>query len=85
MDREAWRTTVQGLQRVGHDWATKYMIHLGLPQWLSSKESPCNAGDPGDVNSISGSGRSPDGGHGNPLQYSAWRIAWTEEPGGPSP
>ena len=31
------------------------------------KESVCNAGD---LNSIPGSGRSPGGGHGNPLQYS---------------
>ena len=30
------------------------------------KESACSAGDPG---SIPGSGRSPAGGHGNPLQY----------------
>ena len=30
------------------------------------KEFPCNAGDPG---SIRGSGRSPGGGHSNPLQY----------------
>ena len=41
----------------------------GLPQWLSGKESACNAGDVGDVGSIPGSGRSPGGGHGNPLQY----------------
>ena len=33
----------------------------GLPWWLSSKESACNAGDPG---LIPGSGRSPTGGHG---------------------
>ena len=39
----------------------------GLPGWLSSKEAASNAGDPG---SIPGSGRSPGGGHGNPLQYS---------------
>ena len=39
----------------------------GLPRWLRSKESACNAGDPG---SIPGLGRSPGGGHGNPLQYS---------------
>ena len=32
-----------------------------------SEESSCNAGDLG---SIPGSGRSPGGGHGNPLQYS---------------
>ena len=29
-----------------------------------------NAGDPGDAGSIPGSGRSPGGGNGNPLQYS---------------
>ena len=34
------------------------------------KKSTCNAGDAGDLASISGSGRSPGGGHGNPLQYS---------------
>ena len=34
------------------------------------KESACNAGDTGDEDSIPGSGRSPGGGHGNPLQYS---------------
>ena len=47
------------------------------------KESICNAGDARDVGSILGSGRSPGGVHGNPLQYScreslmdrgAWRI-----------
>ena len=32
-----------------------------------SKESACNAGDSG---LIPGSGRTPGGGHGNPLQYS---------------
>ena len=42
----------------------------GLPQWLSGKESACNAGDTGDMGSILGLGRSPGGGHGNPLQYS---------------
>ena len=34
------------------------------------KNLPANAGDKGDVGSIPGSGRSPGGGHGNPLQYS---------------
>ena len=34
------------------------------------KNSPANAGDAGDVGSIPGLGRSPRGGHGNPLQYS---------------
>ena len=35
-----------------------------------------------DVGSIPALGRFPGGGHGNPLQYFAWRIPWTEEPGG---
>ena len=48
--------------------------------WLIGKESACNAGD---SSLIPGSGRSPGGGHGNPLQYSclenpmdrgAWRA-----------
>ena len=35
-----------------------------------------------DMGSIPGSGRSPGEGHGNPLQYLAWRIPWTEKLGG---
>ena len=34
------------------------------------KNPPANARDVRDVGSIPGSGRSPGGGHGNPLQYS---------------
>ena len=61
---------------------------------LVVKNLPANAGEVGDVGLIPGSGRSPGGGHGKPLQYSclenpknigAWlavahRIAnsWTE-------
>ena len=33
------------------------------------KNPPDNAGDGGDAGLIFGSGRSPGGGHGNPLQY----------------
>ena len=39
---------------------------LGFPGGSDSKESTCNAGDLG---LIPGLGRSPRGGHGNPLQY----------------
>ena len=39
----------------------------GSPGGSDDKESTCNAGDLG---SIPGLGRSPGGGHGNPLQYS---------------
>ena len=34
------------------------------------KNPAANAGHTGDLHSIPGSGRSPGGGHGNPLQYS---------------
>ena len=37
---------------------------------LVVKNPPANAGDMRDETSIPGSGRSPGGGHGNPLQYS---------------
>ena len=43
---------------------------VGLPWWLSGKESTCNAGVNGDASSIPGLGQSPGGGNGNPLQYS---------------
>ena len=45
------------------------------------KNPPANAGDTEDAGSIPGSGRSPGGGNGNPLQYSCMknpmdRRAW---------
>ena len=52
--------------------------HWGLDAlWASlvfsdTKESACNAGDLG---SVSGLGRSPGGGNGNPLQYSCLRSS----------
>ena len=39
----------------------------GFPDSSVGKESACNAGDP---SLILGLGRSPGGGHSNPLQYS---------------
>ena len=45
------------------------IVFLGLPGWLSYKESACNGGNIEDAGSILGSGRSPGGGHGNSLQY----------------
>ena len=55
-----------------------------LTRWLSGKEPTCDVEDAGDAGLIPGSGRSPGGGHGNPLQYSclenpmdrgAWQAA----------
>ena len=42
-------------------------IQTWLLRWLSSKESPANAGDAG---SIPGSGKLPGEGNANPLLYS---------------
>ena len=55
----------------------------GFPGGTSGENSPANAGDVRDTDSVPGSGRSPEGGNGNPLQYSclenpmhrgAWRA-----------
>ena len=46
--------------------------HIGASQVaLMIKNPPANAGDIRDMGLIPGSGRSPGGGHGNPLQYSS--------------
>ena len=42
----------------------------GLPGISDDKEFACNAGDIRDTGSVPGSGRSPGGEHGNPLQHS---------------
>ena len=42
----------------------------GLPRCTSVKDPAASAGDMKDLGSIPMSGRSPGGGHGNPLQYS---------------
>ena len=43
------------------------------------KNPPANIGD---VGLIPGPGRSPGGGNDNPPSILAWKIPWTEEPGG---
>ena len=46
---------------------------ITVPNGSVGKESTCTAGAAGDAVSIPGSGRSPGGGNGNPLQYSCWK------------
>ena len=43
---------------------------MGFPGSSAVKNPPANAGDTGDTGSIPGLGRSPEGGNGNPFQYS---------------
>ena len=75
-----------GSHRVRHDWSDSAAAAVwwgsASQEALVVKNLPANAEDVRDVGSIPGSGRSPGGGHGNPLQYSCWKIPWTEEPGG---
>ena len=49
------------------------------------KNPLANAGDAGNSGSISGSGRSPGGGHGNPFQYSSLENAMDRSLVGNSP
>ena len=61
-DHYGYRVSFRGDENV-----LKLEAMMGLPWWLSSKESACNAGDLG---LTPGLGRSPGEGNGNPLQYS---------------
>ena len=77
-DREAWVLLLWGPSR-------------GFLGGMMVKNLPASAGDKGDTGSIPGSGRSPGGGNGNPLQYSclgnpvdreAWKATspWNQSP-----
>ena len=63
----------------GTEHSTLYRsIATDFPGGSDGKVSVYNVGNPG---SIPGWRRSPGEGNGNPLQYLAWKIPWTEEPG----
>ena len=59
-----------------HQYTTLYWLFTNFTH--GNMLIACNAGGPG---LIPGSGRSPGERNGNPLQYFAWRIPWTEESG----
>ena len=77
-------------------WATGAKIHLsptlgkslkgsleGFPGGPDGKESACSAGDPGSIPKSGGSrGDPPVGCMATHSSILAWRILWTEEPGG---
>ena len=50
----------------------------GFPRGSVVKNLPANAGN---TDLIPGLGRFPGEGNGNPVQFPAWEIPWTEEPG----
>ena len=49
---------------------------MGFPGGSDGNESACSAGD---LALIPGLGRSPGGGHGNPLQYSGPENPWSHK------
>ena len=57
----------------------RYYVFIGLPCISNSKESACNAGDQG---LIPGSRRSSGEEMATHSRILAWRIPWTEKPGG---
>ena len=63
-----WLPICMSQKSKGSFLTTKLHV-IGLPRWLSGKESSCNAVDAGDDGLIPGLERSPGEGHGNLLQY----------------
>ena len=61
-----WEVTAQG-----HSVLSDEVQRLLQPQIQLVKNPPASAADARDAGSIPGSGRSPGGGHVNPLQYSS--------------
>jgi len=55
---------------------------MGFPGDTVVKNQPPKAGNARDLGLIPGLGRSPGKGNGNHSSILAWRIPWTEEPGG---
>ena len=58
------------------------MVSWASHMTLVAKNLPASAGDIKDVGSIPESERSPGGRQGTYSRICAWRIPWTEEPGG---
>ena len=74
--RTPWTEKVKGMTQVWENIVVKE--RMGFPGGSDGKESVCSAGDLG---SIPGLGRSPEGRNSNPLQYLAWKIPRNKEPG----
>ena len=69
MDRGAWRATLWVCK--GSDTTEQLTFNFTARLWtVPVKNPPANAGNSASAGLIPGSGRSPGGGHGSPLQYS---------------
>ena len=60
----------------------QFLIVMGLSRWLSGKEPTCQCRRHKRQGSIPGTEISPGVGNGNHSSSLAWKIPWTEEPGG---
>ena len=67
------------MKGLSHTYTGIHSPQRGFPGASNSKEFGCSAGVPG---LISGLGRSPGEGKATHFSILAWRIPWTEEPGG---
>ena len=76
----AWLTYTASSKDPDVPWNTKQKYSMASNRLCSVVTNP--PASAGDMGSIPGSGRSPGGGNGNPLQYSCLgNNPWTEEPG----
>ena len=73
---------MQNLLAVKEMQAGVGLIRWHLPGGASGEELSASAGDARALGSIPGSGRTPGGEHGTHFSVLAWKIPWTEEPGG---
>ena len=74
MDREVWWATVHGVAKSQtrlNDFTHYYLFPGASQVALIVKNPSTNAGDLREASLIPESGRSPEGVHGNPLQYSS--------------
>ena len=81
MDRGAWWAIIHGAARS----QTQLRMHsfiLGFLGGTMVKNLPANVGDARAAGLIPRSGKSPGVGNGSPSSILAWKIPWTEEPGG---
>ena len=67
------REILEKKKKGGGNWYSLICVHYIISCWTSQmvlvvKNLPAKAGDVRDVDSVPGLGRSPGGGHGNPLQ-----------------
>ena len=90
-EKERWEVSEDGMSRSKVS-GRKSFLFFPLPcstqasqAVLVVKNPPANAGFVRDAGSSSGSASPPGGGHGTHSSILAWRISWTEEPGGLQP